>query len=1141
MKILAIHHLDENLVWFKPIINNHFREALFLSSHNGNNGIELATEHQPNIILLDAPLAKINEFNLCKKLKENHLTSSIPILFLGADLEFKNSISDKVELGEHAFLDHPLEENELIEQISFFTKNVNSKPLTHNKKTEVKNTQDQSNYLLQIEQENKELKEALSQQISKNEILDEKIKHHDLLMQKTEKIAKIGYWTLNLETKIVLASEGAKRIYGFTQETITFEDIKKSRLPEYNEIMDEAMANLISGKKPYEVTFKIKRKTDDALLVIHSKADYQKEGKQIFGIISDITEQVQQLEHIEAMDQKWKGVIESTPVAMAINDSNSNITFVNSTFTKVFGYTLSEIPTVKVWFEKAYPDPNYRNIIEKKWYDALESFKKSGIRLPSPEVEVTCKDGSVKSILISNSWLGDSIENNQLIVLYDNTKRRKAQEKQLEYFQVLEGVLNSIDVRVFWKDKNLNYLGCNQNFAKDAGYSSVNEIIGKNDFQMAWNEQAELYQKDDLAVIQSGMPKLNIEEPQSTADVSNITLLTNKIPLLNSNGEVEGVIGTYLDITERKKQDLALAINQMYLQSVLQSTNDGVLAMGLKGEILYFNDKYSELTKLPKSFIEESNEENLLDYITDKIEDGINFRKKIENLHNSIDKINEIARFKNGRVMEYHSQPLVFSKEIIGRVWSIRDITERVISEEKIRQKDIEFQKLSANVSDLIYQFTRRPDGSYFVPIASSGIINIFGCNPEDVIDSFEPIASVIHPEDMEMVINEIEYSAKNLSYFTCEFRVQIPGKEVQWIYSKSNPELLPDGSVTWYGFNTDITSRIKAEEKLLQLSEAVEQSPVTIVITDLAGKIQYANPTFTKTTGYTLEEALGKNPRILKSGETDAKEYKKLWETISNGNKWVGEFHNRDKHGNLYWESATIGPVKNKKGVIKNYMAIKMDITQSKESQIALEESNKKYALVSKATHDSIWDLDIVTGLLNTTENETSESNFVPHFRTKQDWINLIHPEDLPNFLETQKIAFQNTETNYWEFEFRMFNRSGKLMVVNCKGFIVRDEKGNAIRLIAAAQDITERMNHIRAIESQNKQLHEIAWVQSHIVRAPLARIMGLIDLMKDEDKIPEETKELMGYILSSAQEFDEIIKSIIYKSRNMEIGSTN
>ena len=142
----------------------------------------------------------------------------------------------------------------------------------------------------------------------------------------------------------------------------------------------------------------------------------------------------------------------------------------------------------------------------------------------------------------------------------------------------------------------------------------------------------------------------------------------------------------------------------------------------------------------------------------------------------------------------------------------------------------------------------------------------IFGCNPEDVVDSFEPIAKVIHPDDMERVINDIEKSAKNLSFFTCEFRVQIPGREVQYIYSRSNPEMLPDGSITWYGFNTDITSKIKSEEKLLQLSKAVEQSPATIVITDLEGKIQYANPSFTITTGYTLEEAIGQNPKILKS-----------------------------------------------------------------------------------------------------------------------------------------------------------------------------------------------------------------------------------------------------------------------------------
>ncbi|MEI6277331.1 MAG: histidine kinase dimerization/phospho-acceptor domain-containing protein, partial [Prolixibacteraceae bacterium] len=138
-------------------------------------------------------------------------------------------------------------------------------------------------------------------------------------------------------------------------------------------------------------------------------------------------------------------------------------------------------------------------------------------------------------------------------------------------------------------------------------------------------------------------------------------------------------------------------------------------------------------------------------------------------------------------------------------------------AEEKIREKDMEFRKLSANVPDLIFQFTRKPDGTYFVPIASEGIQNIFGCSPEDVLNDFTPIGKVIFPEDNERVLSDIEYSAKHLNYFTCEFRVQIPGKGIQWIYSKSTPERLPDGSVTWYGFNTDITERKLAEETLLE------------------------------------------------------------------------------------------------------------------------------------------------------------------------------------------------------------------------------------------------------------------------------------------------------------------------------------
>jgi len=153
------------------------------------------------------------------------------------------------------------------------------------------------------------------------------------------------------------------------------------------------------------------------------------------------------------------------------------------------------------------------------------------------------------------------------------------------------------------------------------------------------------------------------------------------------------------------------------------------------------------------------------------------------------------------------------------------DITEQKQAEDKIREKDIQFRKLSANVSDLIYQFTRKPDGTYFVPIASEGIKNIFGCEPDDVLNDFSPIAKVLHPEDSDRVISDIEYSAQHLTNFTCEFRVQIPGREVQWIYSKSTPEKLADGSVTWYGFNANITERKTAEEELVKAKEKAQES----------------------------------------------------------------------------------------------------------------------------------------------------------------------------------------------------------------------------------------------------------------------------------------------------------------------------
>jgi two-component system, NtrC family, sensor kinase len=140
-----------------------------------------------------------------------------------------------------------------------------------------------------------------------------------------------------------------------------------------------------------------------------------------------------------------------------------------------------------------------------------------------------------------------------------------------------------------------------------------------------------------------------------------------------------------------------------------------------------------------------------------------------------------------------------------------------------------------------------------------------------------------------------------------------------------------------------DITERRQMEDSLARLSRAVEQSPVSIVMTDSDGAIEYVNPKFCRITGYACEEVIGQNSRILKSGDMAASEYETLWRTIRAGKEWRGELHNKRKDGSLFWEFATISPLIDKDGLITGYLAVKEDITERKLVEIVLDQSRKE------------------------------------------------------------------------------------------------------------------------------------------------------------------------------------------------------
>ena len=142
----------------------------------------------------------------------------------------------------------------------------------------------------------------------------------------------------------------------------------------------------------------------------------------------------------------------------------------------------------------------------------------------------------------------------------------------------------------------------------------------------------------------------------------------------------------------------------------------------------------------------------------------------------------------------------------------------------------------------------------------------------------------------------------------------------------------------------TDLTAGRKTQDTLRKLSAAVEQSPTSIVITDVSGAIEYVNPKFTEMTGYALTEVLGKTPSILKSGYTMPEDYQELWDTISAGRTWHGEFRNRKKNGDLFWEDAWISPVRDEQGVLTGYVGVKEDITERKKAETELRESALKW-----------------------------------------------------------------------------------------------------------------------------------------------------------------------------------------------------
>ncbi len=251
---------------------------------------------------------------------------------------------------------------------------------------------------------------------------------------------------------------------------------------------------------------------------------------------------------------------------------------------------------------------------------------------------------------------------------------------------------------------------------------------------------------------------------------------------------------------------------------------------------------------------------------------------------------------------------------------------QRAVSEQLLRLLDI------SPIGIIVYDDRGR------LKYANRSVVDLFGAGTGDNLVG-RNIFAFIHPEYKKMVRNRFADVLRGEPTDPAIIKIILPGKVVKDVEITSAPFVFFDRSCGMTILQ-DVTERLKAEKEQQLLATVIEHTRESIVVTDVEGNIKYVNPAFTRITGYSRDEAIGRNQRILKSGEDDSAFYEEMWATLKRGAVWEGRLINRKKDGSLYTERASISPVRDAAGAITHFVAVKRDISHEVTLEMQLQQA---------------------------------------------------------------------------------------------------------------------------------------------------------------------------------------------------------
>ena len=278
-----------------------------------------------------------------------------------------------------------------------------------------------------------------------------------------------------------------------------------------------------------------------------------------------------------------------------------------------------------------------------------------------------------------------------------------------------------------------------------------------------------------------------------------------------------------------------------------------------------------------------------------------------------------------------------------------KEVVERKKAEQASQDALDRLQKIASQVPGMVFQIRQFPDGSFRIPYTNEAIRSIYRLGPEEVSEDAGKLLDALHPDDLESFKNSFRVSAQNLTPWHHKYRLKFDDTSLCWLLGNALPQRQADSSVLWHGFITDITKQ-KQDEVDLRIAATSFELQDAMLVTDANNVILKVNQAFTRITGYSTDEVIGKSPNILSSGLHDRSFYTAMWENINRTGAWQGEIWNRRKNGEIYPEWLIITAVKepeNKSAQVNNYVASFSDISLRK----AAEEEIKSLAFYDPLT----------------------------------------------------------------------------------------------------------------------------------------------------------------------------------------------